>query len=738
MRKNGTIISIALLVVAFARSMALAGGAPMPTSSPVPATQPSGKWGCYVLADRPLIRAASKGVIWFGQVGPIWRYDVQTKTVRSLTPLDGIDLEGTYGLSVDLGPAGQVVLLAYHSYIWTQTTGWRTVPEVAKGRGHPSSYDFDRDGTLWGFSNPNAYRLKNGTWELAGDFKPAGHFSPCVRLGNGFFIWDDHARSDARSVDRYKYVSGDFKTHKPLGRQWDDWFIWRASIRTVNGRLYGVCTLSSNGTDVRAVVEITPDRLIEQIRGDVVGVDIAGKGFVKLTLKSRSPVREIWKVELTQGENPPDLEMRPGRNCDATTMRDTNGHVWVNQHRWDGKAWEEVIPDNAFTFQNPAWALSRSLTCQEGPGRPWGWLAADAKLMGYDPVKRTGWWPVTDQGAKCAWEMVELGAKGEIRNVQDVPVPSHLGRPEFQCPAGQWWGVGPGVVYRLAEGKRHEYSAGKRDRRDRRYSEVVLSPKGNVWMRHPDGAWRKWDSKTDTFVPGDVYDDHAFKLGPLTMSVVFSMSMGNDYDVCGPVYLKRNGRWEPWKAPFNDRKLSTGGFTRVHRGMVRGQRILVRTYDGVMEYDAEFDRWARLHHYHCLVGGFDDDGRRVLFGERIYGLIFVYDGDPFAAMTLPTEQERTRFESLLAKLDDDKWRVRDAATSEIRTLSRKWPGFFTRAYDRNSLSLEARVRLDLFRDEILKIQAKVPPSLFSSAAPSLPPMPVGSSHQTKATLQAAP
>jgi len=643
---------------------------------------------------------------------------MKTRKVRSLTPLDGIALPDSTCLHFALGPAGQLGLAGCRSYLWPRPAGWRTIPD-AGGTLRLMDLDFGPDGTFWGFGNGKAFRMNNGAWKLVGNIQSPG---PCVRLGEGFFTWNDNSGA----VDRFKYVSRDCKTHKPLGRQWDAWSINRHSIRLVNGRLYGVFHVPERPSPRQVVAEITPNGLLEKIRGDVVGIDIAGNGFVKLTFQSEDPLREVWKVELTEGDNPPDVVMSPDVNkrygvlWTANTMRDSNGHVWVNQHRWDGNSWQEVIPDNAFTFHNPVWGLSRLRTRQAEPGRPWRGLREGLRPIDWDPTRKTGWRQLRNQHGKFTLEMIDLTTKGEIRTVRGFPVPTQVGTPKFQCPAGQWWGRGPGMVYRLADGKCHEYADGSGNKRDLRYGDVLLSPKGNVWMRRVDGEWVRWDSKADTFVPGDMYEDHAFKLGPLTMSVIFHNPSSFELDTCGAVFVKRNGQWELFKAPpFDDRQVLDGGFTRVHRGMVYGQRMLLTTPDGVMEYDAEFDRWVGLHDYRCLMGGFDDADRRILFSGGCNGLIYVYDGDPFSAMKAHTEKEQSRFESLLTKMDDDQWRVRDAATREMRTLCRKCPRLLV-GRDRKGLSVEVRLRLDLIAEETRQASVNVSPSLFSLAVPSLP------------------
>ena len=707
-------------------------------------SRPGGRWYYYPKYYHAQVTAANRGALWITCQDMLLRYDVKTQSTWRVGPLDGLPRGGLRGVLAD---DGRLVAAGKEwAYLWTPGKGFSVLP-FPKGL-RTYSFCWGRDGALWAFPSGPAYRWEAGIWQAKG-YPPRCSRARALRDGWVLYCYEglgagrDHGTGyfDANWKLRTKYDPDFGESYSPRG------------LLAVGEKVYAKdCNQSGNPKRLWAKIhELTPEGYVERASGGAAGVDLAGNGFVTLTLLKSDGHTERWRIDTDKRPAPPPVEV-PWSNC-PQVYRDANGHAWVNTWRWDGKQWTRICPARCWPWQSMSQALNpdhvfltpETLVWQ--PVRP----RLPFDVIAYNPTTRCGWLrqPCSAFAKQRTFELVRFDAQGRRQVLHRIILGRDDGRPRFQDGRGDWWiaGVWCKTFLRWDGTDPHRYQTGVPGafgcNLAKGRARLFLSPEGNVWGYFHDRSWRRYDPEADKFVLAEPFDEFAFRFGPWTLAVIGDhwQSFHDDpYSHVGRVFRKQRGRWRAMPLPIRDGlEINSPDFpVWGNRYMVRGDRMIVSCDLGTFEYDCRSGQWARLHHGDKYLAGFDSRGRRILVG---YGeCIYVFDGDPFthpaaicktlrdAHSSGGSDQEK-EFERLLRLMDDSKWKVREQATEQMKALCLKVPMLLQRAVANSSLSLEVHCRLEGVlrgldlktrrRDSLTVLRKAMPASLLEQMHPQL-------------------
>ncbi len=663
------------------------------------ASKPTGRWHIWVNWEGSSFLGGNDKHLWFGGGPGCWRYDVKSRRVQAYTLIN--TWFNSFGPQVTFSPDGRVAWLntdGRHVDLWREGLGWRRLPDPPLFQTGLQRIALDNRGRLLGIGPQceHGHRLLELTgraWRTIGHVPVHFDFIP---MGNGYFL----TRGDVGPHWFLATLGAKPRRYPPEGE-----VKWLRPVLRAGGKLYGKSTQSIYGlVRPQTLVEITPERPVPRATGLLVGVDLTGKGFLTFT-GTEQVDRVHWRGHVTtpEGKKIPvdDVEVGAGR----ILIRDANGHIWIGPRRWDGRRWQQVVPENHLPgIRRPEAAgvqlhlnpKTMTWSRQHRPGIP-------EDVGYYDTASKTGWtceykeglyrYRLLDFSAKSPRELARYKSEYEILSF-------------YHTPGGDWWWHrSPNTdnevikLFRLSKGaKPRTYSSGLLTHGLTHYLHV--SPKGSLWLLSQAG-WSRFDVRRDAFVPGEPYDEYAVRLGEWTVACI-----GTYGPQASGVFIKVRGRWKPMMNPFGaDPLCGTSQF-------VHGDRMIAfYPGAGIMEYDATHDRWARLHsrtvYRYSNRARFDKHGQRFL---TLGGYLLHYDSDPF---TPPDAAERTRrrqFDLLLKRLDADQWRDRDAAMAELtKRLAEFRPWLVTAMYRR--LSPEVRTRVQLLLQN-RKVAVPGGPALF--------------------------
>ncbi|HET6430230.1 MAG TPA: hypothetical protein VFJ30_17570, partial [Phycisphaerae bacterium] len=256
------------------------------------------KWHLYGPCDEAKIVAHDDGALWFlmgpyagGQV--LWRYDLKTQRLAATSMLDDLP-NGKEPSALNPGkgfcPAGP---LTFRNRTWVQGDGWSSIP-VIKGLFGPI-LALAQDGQLFGaVGTPHGERTLmkwDGRWKKVGTLPEFAHGTPFAVLDGGYMLlglggWDS---------GQLAWIGADGETRK-------DWYLPKErhypdrQLTRVGDKVYATYLTGWNPTE-EILYELTCDGPKEKARGDVVGVDLSGRGFLKATVERKLGYCRQWKIE---------------------------------------------------------------------------------------------------------------------------------------------------------------------------------------------------------------------------------------------------------------------------------------------------------------------------------------------------------------------------------------------------------------------------------------------------------
>jgi hypothetical protein len=706
-RWRGLAASLAVLPAVFLAAGSPAQAAAPPASPPAGSPQaepaatttsrPAGKWTCWS-ADRYFgVRAATPKALWLAgwTDAQLWRYDVATRKMQVFSALDGLPLdEGPVVRIVDASDEQCAVLIGRNQsktgvFLWDPNRGWRSLPPVGAGS-YVRDVAFDsRDRVLVLCAEDKGCRVSrfdSNAWQavsLVGDSTalapvPGGFVATQVGTGAVALTYvpdSGPARTTYSRIDPFNrspfpcFRTGGRTLCMPIG---------------TGDRILG----TERGFD------LTADGFREAIAGKFIGVDLKAGGFFGSKVLETTEELVRVKPELAGA---PVIDLRYDSTSSFQPLGDQNGHLWMGRRRWDGREWKDFAGGfdlaSRYRFDSEDVKLSAD-------GTTWSPASPDlpAGAACYDSNTRTAWMASSRDGNTELQFVRFAGAQHEV--LRAVPYDTRLGMPKFQDPNGDWWwhetGSGTlsaGMVCRLTPSGLRRYSG----------YEVYLSPRATVWSMGGSGSWGyRYDANSDSFVPGEPWDDFSFDLGAWKLSLICDIN--NSW-----LYRKTEEGWSPLRTPFSHFE------AKAYGNAVHGDRLLVSVADvGVLEYNATHGQWARLTETNARAR-FDQRGRRVLWG---FGLL-VYDGDPW--VDLPRDDsDEAAFARLIKQLDDDQFSVREAASKQLAREMARFRQRTRTAVDDPSLSEEVRARLrELLPDEDAPLPA--PTALLRRMHPIVPP-----------------
>ena len=417
-------------------------------------------------SDDPAIVAAGRDSIWFGCGAGFWRYDVKSQSIIQLGPLEGVVEPGA---ACALAADGRFAVADRRQIIiWTPGKGPHALPSPP-GATSVQSIQFDDKDAPWAFTSSDAYRWDGAAWRPAGT---APTHQAIARLGRTWLMFN--GALGPRPYGAFFIADDKFADIRPHPAKTSE--LMRNFI-PAGGRLFGVFVRPGQADPApgqSVLVRITPSEMIQQIEGDAVGVDVEGKVFLKLTVISRTDAGRLCQVETSDGTA--RLRVAAGNNSDGVKpapllvpnvgwefrpalLRDANGHIWVNNFRWDGRSWKAIAPPWAFGWRPLALALGDRLELDPSTmqWRPAGGDATELANDSYDPKSRTAWISVRkDSGAVLQRVRFGKDAPAVLQSIDldDAPEISPI------QVGDQWWWNSRKNAYRLdADGKVHAYSA---------------------------------------------------------------------------------------------------------------------------------------------------------------------------------------------------------------------------------------------------------------------------------------
>ncbi|MFB3892824.1 MAG: hypothetical protein ACE15C_12455 [Phycisphaerae bacterium] len=647
-----------------------------PATLPAGTSRPVGRWYCYLKCDDPAIVAFDRESIWFCQGAALWRHDVKAQTTRQTSPLDGVNLlpEANRGV---LSPDGKFALPnGNHPVLW-DGKAWKALPDLPDNA-TIQGLGFDGRNVLWAFSQKEAFRWE-GAWRAGG--KSPSHAMD-ARMGGSWMFYDGslgpRPHGDFFASDDLR----DFRTHPAPATE----PMWR--FLNVGEELYGAFYKpagSTFGTGKSIIRRITAKEMTDKVEADAAGVDVTGKGFLKLSIVENRDDGRLCQVVPPDGDKPPPLVLPYGTwNSRPLLLRDANGHIWVHNRRWDGRAWMAIMPPCPFPWRSTslAFAALDPATAQLLA------TGVDDSLLGnasFDLRTRTAWvFARKDAGGTMRFVRFDKDGRTVLKSIDVREAP--LADP-FKDRDGRWWWTSRMAVYRLdADGQLKTYPAGPDSSlaQDISLPSLSLGLRGNVWLWHGSRFWARYGAREDMFIRDAPQEDFSFQLGRLTLAAL--PAAGDER--AGRLWRKGEDGWEPLANPFGQ------GDVLATSRCVRAGRLLVTCWQGAFEYDAATGDWTCLHDGRDLIAGFDAAGRRILCTPDATGIVYVFDGDPFTALPGQDPAVAKRFAELLKLMDDPDWQVRVKATQEVKDMGDKAATLIKSALRRDDLPAEVRSRLE--------------------------------------------
>jgi hypothetical protein len=250
--------------------------------------------------------------------------------------------------------------------------------------------------------------------------------------------------------------------------------------------------------------------------------------------------------------------------------------------------------------------------------------------------------------------------------------------PEIQSHDGDWWWIGGTGLKQSRTNVVRLTSKGLREYSPNNCLRMSMSPKGTIWACQYNKYWR-YSAKLDDFVEDEPWDEYAFQLGKWTLSYVPATELANSCDL----YCKIDGKWASFYTPYS----SSEPARVIKNAVYRGRLLVTVGAVGVLEYDAARGQWTRLVDTNSRAM-YDYAGRRIISTGQC---VLVYEGDTLANADAKSEDDA--FQRLLKQLDDDSFKVREAATQQLAAEVGKYGLRIREAIANDALSLEVRERL---------------------------------------------
>jgi hypothetical protein len=428
-----------------------------------------------------------------------------------------------------------------------------------------------------------------------------------------------------------------------------------------------------------------------------------------LTVSRTKDNRRRWAytVRLPDGSTLPALLAEPYRR--DVPFRDANGDIWLGNWRWDGKAWEQIVPPCYFPFTDSPSnsgllgshaAASDRRRC-ELDKKTMTWRGAnptgDTNIWAYDAKTKRGFREVERQ-EKWMLQEIEYASPG-WKVIREVDVTGYRGVPRLRDKNGDWWWLardkrGRMPVLRLTKKGlkvyRPKYPLGGNGPRT-----MSLSPDGQIllwdWV-----YWQRFDYDKDEFVSlsgKTPLDEFAFTFGPWTLSRV-----GETGEFAGEVFVKKDKVWKPFRMPgtINDKY----GRSTGTRHMIHGRRMLLHwsgDNPGIYEYDLDRGRWECLLSGACLDAGYDAYGR-IIIVTQCGVLVFVRH--PSIAVKLPDDELRQRFGDVINKMDSSDFRERETASADALAMGNRIAPQIDEVLRLKKRSVEVQTRLKEVLDKV--------------------------------------
>ncbi len=670
-----------------------------------------GKWGAYFNAHGARIAGANRGAIWFRKGPNVWRYNVATKTVDVCTsPMThGVLSRGGRAALADDGRFAVSDRAA--NYLWTPGKGWSRLPQPA-GNHNAHFLAFDAKGGLWATTSNAAFAWEEGAWA---PFRRIPRNGGVYAVGGGWLFWKYYDRG--KKGPPYTWFDRTFENHTEYPEALKQYRFMRQWYRFGPSGVGLFITVPKGkgwGDYIYVLYRVTAKSFVKLIEGYHVGLDLAtGEAF------RCEPNAELTRVAVLTAEGkrltafPLPTGFDRKRNF---LLRDANGHYWFGHRRWDGRAWQAVMPSNAFDFTESLRAAIAAgrLRLDEKQGT-WidAWKGIPHYVCAYDAKTRIGWLERDPYQYRepAVYDRIHFAPDGSRKRLETVtidPKRHSWAAPRFQDTAGNWWF---GSRWRWDGKKAHCYDDAHGA------TAIVQGPKASVWRYHANRVWKKFDPRTNRFQAAAPYDEFAFTFGTKTLSVVGrprdKWEDGNTHP--GRIFVKgAAGKWQPMGNPFvGEQPISRGNVVRrvVFRGYpsraIRGTRMLVSSFMGVFEHDCKSGRWAYLLPYWNQWAFFDEKGRRVMVSNDSIGQIFVYEGEPLdISSPLARAGEKQLIETmerLLKEMDADLWPMRETATKAMTNLIRKRAKtvrpFLAGRLRKGGLPLEVRHRIQVVLED---------------------------------------
>ncbi|MCP4376693.1 MAG: hypothetical protein GY794_11030, partial [bacterium] len=256
------------------------------TSTTRPATN---RWHYWTRCDLGYVVAHETGGLWFKADKLLWRYDLKTGKIRSLSPLDNISAITGPNALVPANDCASVRPLFFAGRIFLPGRGWTEVPRpLGVSRLNRSLLDPKGDLVLRGFipgRSAPVYRYANN-WQVGVTLSTCKGLLP---LTDGYLLYGTGSSNEGIPI--FYDLQAKPKSASPVGGA-------RFSGRTyrIGDKTYAVF-LKGWKHEQQILYDATSGRLIEKARGDVVGPDLAGKGFL---IGDKMPRRaRFQKVKIT-------------------------------------------------------------------------------------------------------------------------------------------------------------------------------------------------------------------------------------------------------------------------------------------------------------------------------------------------------------------------------------------------------------------------------------------------------
>ena len=676
-----------------------------------------GKWRVYFNAHGARIAGANRSAIWFRKGANVWRYNVATKTVDVCTsPMTHAKL--SYNGYEALADDGRFTLgdMAAN-YLWTPGKGWSRLSQPV-GNTNRHLLALDAKGRLWALYHLSAFAWEKAAWAPS---RRIPNFGGVYPVGAGWLFW--HNQGQGKEWPAFTWWDRTFENHTKYPKAIKQYHFMRQCYR-IGPAAVGLFTTMPKGKTwedrVLVLCRITAKSFVKLIEGSNVGLDLATGEVFRC-----EPNAELTRGAILTAEGkgvtgfPLPTGFDPKRNF---LLRDANGHYWFGYRRWDGRAWQAVMPSNAFDLPGPAReAIAAGRLRFDEKQKAWidTWKGIPHSVYAYDAKTRIGWLQRNPRQYPdpAVWDRIHFAPDGSRKLLQSVTIertPSSFPVPRFQDAAGNWWF---GSRWRWDGKKVHSYDDGGSGTGSPKLGRpaILQGAKGSVWMYHSTRVWKKFNPRTSRFQAAVPYDEFAFTFGAKTLSIVARApdKWSDHHSDLGRIFVKSAaGKWQPMANPFvGEQFISRGNtFGRVvfygyTPRLIRGTRMLVSCYMGVFEHDRKSGRWAYLMPYSNQWAFFDEKGRRVMVSNDTIGRILVYEGEALDMKPARAGEKQLieTMERLLKQMDADFWPARETATKAMTNLIRKRTKtvgrFLADRLRKGGLSLEVRRRIQIVLED---------------------------------------